>query len=172
MTFSKYTLVEGKSMSLAQFKPGPRLPKYPITTPFTFPVYKNGKIVLIKDKNRWWNPVGGHIEKGETWKEALIREAREEAGVEIDPLSIKIYGYVLIRAVRGYIYSHYPKVATLPITKSMVVSISRNWQKRETLGRGLFSRDECIKLLTRRNDNKQMLEIFSYIFTDRHGQTQ
>ncbi len=39
--------------------------------------------MLTLDKNGWWNPLGGHIEKKEAWREvpeqSLIREFKEEA---------------------------------------------------------------------------------------------
>ncbi len=162
--FSEYLLIKGKFISKSKFYPAKSLPEYPITTPFTFPVYKN-KIILIKDKNGWWNPVGGHIEEGETWKEALIRENYEEAGIKIALSSIKVYGYILVENIKGLKYSSYPKISILPITKSEVISIDyQNWKMRETLGRSVLSKTECIKLLEERGDNKQMLEIFLFLF--------
>lgn len=45
-------------------------------------VEKNGKILLVKRLNRpnkgWWSVPGGHVEKGETYEEAVEREAEEE----------------------------------------------------------------------------------------------
>ncbi|MBI5355593.1 MAG: NUDIX hydrolase [Candidatus Aenigmarchaeota archaeon] len=47
---------------------------------------KGGKIVLIYRKNfpRGWALPGGHVDAGETLKEAAIREAKEETGLEIE----------------------------------------------------------------------------------------
>lgn len=42
-----------------------------------------GKILLVKSPWRGWEYPGGLIEPGETFQEALRREVREEAGVEI-----------------------------------------------------------------------------------------
>lgn len=51
-------------------------------------VMKDGKVLLAKRKNTHgegkWGGVGGHLEHLESFAECAKREAREEAGVEID----------------------------------------------------------------------------------------
>lgn len=44
---------------------------------------EKGEILLVKSPWRGWEYPGGLIEPGETFQEALHREVREEAGVEI-----------------------------------------------------------------------------------------
>ena len=43
-----------------------------------------GEVLLINSHWRGWEYPGGLIEPGETFQEALKREVREEAGVEIE----------------------------------------------------------------------------------------
>ena len=47
-------------------------------------VNDEGRILLVKSPWRGWEYPGGLIEAGETFHEALRREVREEAGVEIE----------------------------------------------------------------------------------------
>jgi len=48
---------------------------------------QGSKILAIKNE-RGWDIPGGHVEKGETPKEALIREVQEEAGVSFSDSKI------------------------------------------------------------------------------------
>ena len=45
---------------------------------------EEGDILLIKSPLRGWEYPGGMVEPGETFQEALIREVREETGVEVE----------------------------------------------------------------------------------------
>ena len=45
---------------------------------------EEGKILLVNSPWRGWEYPGGLIEPGETFQQALHREVREEAGVEIE----------------------------------------------------------------------------------------
>lgn len=41
------------------------------------------------DPGLWANAVGGHVAKGESYKEAMVREAKEELGIDIKPTVLK-----------------------------------------------------------------------------------
>jgi len=43
---------------------------------------EHGRILLVRDSHGFWAGVGGWIDPGETPEEAIVREAREELGVE------------------------------------------------------------------------------------------
>lgn len=159
--FSPYTLVKDNNISRARFFPSVDLESdLPVTTPFTFPFIRN-KVVLAYDKMGWWNPLGGHIEKGETWQEAILRESKEEGGVVIKDL--EIIGYILIERLVEYGKQKYPTKSIIPVTKSVVAEYLSNWTPQETKERGLFSINKARDVLKRRTDNNQMLEIYNYI---------
>ncbi|MBU1129928.1 histidine phosphatase family protein [Patescibacteria group bacterium] len=159
--YSPYLLVDGDIYAKTLFYPSVQLPKdIPISTPFTFP-FKGNNVYLSLDKMGWWNPLGGHIERGETWKNTIKREAKEEAGVIIN--NIKIVGYVHVKHLIETENNRYLPESIIPITISNMVKYLKKWQKAETRKRGIFTFKQASKLLKKREDNNQMLEIFKYI---------
>ena len=166
--FSTYMLEHTGISTMTVFNASTSLPKdLPITTPLTFPRY-DGKHVLTLDKNGWWNPLGGHINIGEIWTDTLIRESLEEAGVVVR--TIKVVGFILAQriSVIDQARAKYPPLSILPITTSTVSRYNKHWKPIETIDRGIFSEGRARKLLKRRSDNNQMLEIFEYIIAQGH----
>lgn len=58
-------------------------------------VIKDGKTLLYLRQNSgycdgMYSLIAGHVEKGETIEEAMIREANEEAGMELKPSNIEL----------------------------------------------------------------------------------
>lgn len=54
-------------------------------------LHNDGRFLLIRRADGvpyagWWTPPSGRIEAGETGEQALIREMREELGLEVRPL--------------------------------------------------------------------------------------
>ncbi|MBI5126592.1 MAG: NUDIX domain-containing protein [Candidatus Taylorbacteria bacterium] len=137
-----------------------------ITTPFNFPFLSN-RVMLILDKNNWWNPLGGHRENNETWQETLHREVQEEGGVKI--AHVVVVGYIKISHADPS--SPYPMDSILPITYSSIVSIDSEWKPLETKERRLLSKDDASALLALRTDNNQILEIFNYILSVRKARS-
>lgn len=63
--------------------------RIPVGVKFVFlVVLRDGEIVAVKTKKRGWDVPGGHVEKGENPLNAIIRESREEAGIEFFELPI------------------------------------------------------------------------------------
>lgn len=50
-------------------------------------VHKNKVLLIHHKKLNLWLPVGGHIEKDETPDAAMLREAKEEIGIDIELLN-------------------------------------------------------------------------------------
>lgn len=68
-------------------------PDLPVTSVFGV-FLENGKVGLTKNERGWELP-GGHVNKGESHYDALVRELHEEVGVVI--ATAKLYGYIDIR---------------------------------------------------------------------------
>lgn len=58
-------------------------------------VTKNDQLLLAysSNKNAWYLP-GGKVDKGETSREALIREIREELNIDLQPDKIEKYKHI------------------------------------------------------------------------------
>lgn len=168
--YSKYMVINKDREASFQFIESNTLPTdIAVSTPFNFP-FIGTKIVLCLDKNKWWNPLGGHIEKGETYQDTILRESYEEAGVYISKQSIKIIGYILNTNTKTTSLSQYPPVNILPITTSFVIKVDSNWKPMETQARGLFSPKSALELMSKREDNNQMWEILKCVVQNNNNQ--
>lgn len=138
--------------------------EFPVSTPITF-AFIGQNLVTVKKQNGWWDVVGGKLEAGETWIDALRREAKEEAGILIE--NIDVVGYILAKnsgdekSLKENL--KFPETNILPVTVSFVKEVDKNWEKRETLERDALERSEAKKLFLQRGDNGQLAEIFDHI---------
>ena len=65
----------------------------------SFLVEKDGKFLLFYRtdgyfKEGWWVLPAGHIEAGETATQTVVREAKEELGIDVDPKDVS-FGHIV-----------------------------------------------------------------------------
>lgn len=155
---NKYIKNVDGSESCFTFIPENILPeKYEISTPMNF-VYVGSELILCLDKNNWWNPVCGKVEKEEFWMDALRRETREEIGVNVNDLFV--VGYVFCE---NDAKSNFPKNTIFPVCYSFADKIDYDWVPKETLKRDFFSHTNTKDEFAKRNDGDHMLQIYEYV---------
>lgn len=74
-------------------------------------IFRDGRVLIVR---RAQSPAyglytlpGGAVELGETLEQAVVREAREETGLEIEPLQLAGYRQLITRDAAGKIERHF-----------------------------------------------------------------
>lgn len=122
---------------------------------YAFIIDKNNNILLQKRSknkklwpNKWDVTVGGHVNSGEFGRQALIRECKEELGIDVDDNEIKyIVGTTSVYNKDGYINNHYDECYL--ILKEVDINTLK-LQKEEVDEVKYFSGNEIINRI---NDN-------------------
>ena len=70
---------------------------------------EDGRILLLRRYNTGfadesYSTIAGHIDGGEDLKTAMIREAREEAGIEVSRSNLKVVGAMHVKGDDEYFY--------------------------------------------------------------------
>ena len=100
--------------------------------------------------NMWDFTVGGHVVSGEFGRQALIREVKEELGIEINDDDIKyLVGSTSINKQGDIINKHYNECYL--ITKNIDI-LDINFQKEEVSEVKYFSKDELLKRIANNYD--------------------
>lgn len=124
---------------------------------YAFIIDDNGRVLLQKrsrNKKLWPNlwdvTAGGHVDSGEFGRQALIRETKEELGIQISDEDIKyIAGSTSVNIQGDIINKHYNECYL--ITKNIDIS-DIIVQKEEVEEVKYFSRDELIKRIDNNYD--------------------
>ncbi len=111
---------------------------------------------------KWDVTVGGHVKSGEFGRQALIRECKEELGIDVDDSEIKyIVGTTSVYNKNGYINNHYDECYL--ITKDVDIK-DLILQKEEVSDAKYFSKDEIIKRINNNYEGLTEKEVSWSIF--------
>ena len=87
-----------------------RYPKRPILGVGAL-IFNRGKILLVERGKEplkgYWSLPGGVLETGETLEQGIVREVREETGLEVQPLKVLEIFERIIRDAQGAPEYHY-----------------------------------------------------------------
>lgn len=125
-----------------------------------FVIIQNNKILLVHPTNSKWKGTfsfpKGHLEKGENFLDAAIRETKEETGVEIDTKDITSGPHFIDYVKKDKIYKrvyYYVVYPSIPISKK-----DFKLQKKEVDWAGFLSKKEAKKKILWR-----LKEILKYL---------
>jgi len=92
---------------------GPEYRAYP-TRPFlavSAAVFRDGRVLIVRrarpPSSGLYTLPGGGVELGETLAQAVMREVREETGLEIEPFVLAGYRQVIARDATGRVERHF-----------------------------------------------------------------
>ena len=107
-----------------------------------------GKILLIKGPQRGWEFPGGIIELGETIEDGIIREVKEESGIDIE----------VVRFCGIYQNVNEHVCATCWLAKAVGGTPQTS---SESLEVGFFSLEEVLDMVTWSNFSERILKILN-----------
>ncbi len=134
-----------------------------ITAVLSVPILNNKVFLVRQSKNGWWDIPGGHIEKDESWRDAVNRELKEEAGITVDHHQIIGYFEVLSTQVDMDVKQVYPSPSIILVTLSFVQKYIPDWKKpKDILSREVVSFKELDQYVGKREDNNQLSNILLF----------
>ena len=136
---------------------------------YAFIIDQNSNVLLqkrSKDKKLWpgkWDvTVGGHVRTGEFGRQAVIRECKEELGIEITDDDIKyIVGTTSVYNKNGYINNHYDECYLI---LKQIDTKSLKLQKEEVEDVKFFTCEDLINRINNNYDELTEKEVSWHIF--------
>ena len=126
-------------------------------------IFKDNKILLVKENNGTWSMPGGWVDVLETVKSNTVKEVKEEAGLDVDAVRVIALHDRNLHNQPPYAYN-VCKVFVLCEVKG------GNFQANiETVGSGYFGLDELPPLAEEKNSYQQIEMCFT-AYSDKNWQ--
>lgn len=132
--------------------------KYPRAVTGSF-IIKGNKVLLIKwgdTKGSWsgkWTVPGGKVEFGERVLDAVVREAKEETGLNVEPVKLICVDEAIVGDEKHYIFLNYLCKVTGGKLKAGSDAVDARW----------FSKKELESLETNHPSVKRTLKKVGFI---------
>lgn len=123
-------------------------------------IFKDNRILLVKEKNGTWSLPGGWVDVNQTIKSNTIKEVKEEAGLDVEATRIIAVQDRNLHNLPPYAYN---------VCKVFVLCEAQggNFQPNiETIESGYFSLDEIPPLAEEKN-NKEQIEMCFAAYRDK-----
>lgn len=128
-------------------------------------IFKDNKILLVKENNGTWSMPGGWVDVLETVKSNTVKEVKEEAGLDVDAVRVIALHDRNLHNQPPYAYN-VCKVFVLCEVKG------GNFQANiETVGSGYFGLDELPPLAEEKNSYQQIEMCFT-AYSDKNWQVE
>jgi len=136
---------------------------------YAFIINKNGNVLLQKRSenkklwpNMWDLAVGGHVDSGEIGSQALIRECKEELGLNLNDENVRyLDGFCSINEYENIINKHFNECYL--ITKDVEIS-KLKLQKEEVSEIRWFSRKEILDRIKNNYDGLvHTIEVWNFL---------
>ena len=89
-------------------------------------IFRNAQVLVVRRARRpalnLYTLPGGVVEAGESLADAVVREVREETGLEIEPAGLAGHREVIARDVEGRVERHF-----------VIMSFAARWRAGETV---------------------------------------
>lgn len=128
-------------------------------------IFKDNKILLVKEKNGTWSLPGGWVDVNQTIKSNTIKEVKEEAGLDIEVTRIIAAQDRNLHNLPPYAYN---------VCKVFVLCETQGGDFQpniETIESGYFSLDEIPPLAEEKN-NKEQIEMCFAAYRDKDWEVQ
>lgn len=128
-------------------------------------IFKDNRILLVKEKNGTWSLPGGWVDVNQTIKSNTIKEVKEEAGLDVEVTRIIAVQDRNLHNLPPYAYN---------VCKVFVLCEAQGGDFQpniETIESGYFSLDEIPPLAEEKN-NKEQIEMCFAAYRDKDWEVQ